>query len=147
ALNTSVSIQGPGANQLTVEHDTASASYFAIFSVGNAATVQVSGMTLTRGTMGAVTNSGALTISDCNLSGNNNSYGSGGAISNTGALTISRSTLSGNQAYGSPGSDGDGGAVFMTSGMLSIDSSTLYGNYAQGGSGDPGSPDAPGGPS
>src|SRR5262249_3942835 len=114
ALNTSVSIQGPGANQLTVGRDLLNASYFGIFSVRSAATVQISGLTLTRGTTGAVTNSGTLTISDCNLSGNHNSYGSGGAISNTGALTISRSTLSGNQAYGFPGSDGDGGAIFMT---------------------------------
>jgi hypothetical protein len=156
-LNASVAIQGPGASQLTVERDAPFASNFGIFSVGSAASVAISALTLTGGTMGAVINSGALTISDCVLSGNYNytgdynynflSYGGGGAISNSGALTISRSTISYNQTYAGGGGDGAGGAIFMIGGTLAIDSSTLYDNYAQGGNGDLGSPDAPGGPS
>src|SRR5262245_407606 len=48
-LNTSVAIQGPGADLLTVERDPVSNTSFGIFGVGSAATVQISGLTLACG--------------------------------------------------------------------------------------------------
>jgi hypothetical protein len=133
ALNTSVAIAGPGAGALTVERDAAIFTSYGIFTVGSAATVQVSGLTLTNANTGAITNAGKLTISDSVLSGNSNSYwaggaGAGGAIYNSGALTIRTSTLSGNGAY-------SGGAIENVGGWLTISDSTLSGNTASGGYG------------
>ncbi len=161
ALNASVAIQGPGASQLDVVRDPASAFSFGIFAVGSAATVQISGLTIAGGTQGAIANAGTLTVSDSSFYANSNSYtgggailnsgtltisystlagntdyaGGGGGIYNTGALTLNNSTLSGNELIGGFASDGQGGAIYMGGGMLSINSSTLTGNYAVGGSG------------
>src|SRR5579884_2061598 len=128
ALNTSVAIQGPGANQLTVARDPVGNS-LAIFVVGSAATVQISGLTLSSANLGAIENAGTLTVSACTLSGNTNSSGPGGAISNTGTLTISYSNLLGNNVQNGLA----GGAIFNT-GTLIINDSTVAGNTAYGGS-------------
>ena len=122
-LNASVAIQGPGASQLTVEHDPANGYSWGIFAVGSAATVEISGLTMANGT-GSITNYGTLTVTGCILSGNTSTTG-GGAIDNNGTLTINNSTLSGNFDYYS-----GGGALYNT-GMLTINNSTLSGNYEQ----------------
>jgi hypothetical protein len=162
ALNTSVTIQGSGAGQLTVERDPTSALSFGIFAVGSVANVQISGLTIANGNAGAIVNtgtlsvsnsilsgntssggggtlynSGALTVSNSTLSGNtiNTSFGSGGAIYNeTGALTVSNSTLSGNTVYGSADYSATGGGIVMAAGTLSLSSSTLFNNTVVGGS-------------
>jgi hypothetical protein len=148
ALNTSVAIQGPGANQLTVERDPASLDQFGIFAAGSAATVQISGLTIADGTAvygGAIYNAGALTVSNSTLSGNS-AYSpdyspdcaSGGAIYNAGALTVNNSTISGNtaigppsQAFGGSGTTGFGGGGYGGPGVAG----NGYGGgiYASGG--------------
>ena len=129
ALNSSLAIQGPGANQLTVARNAASTTAFDVFTVGSGATVQISGLTLTGANNSAIVNAGTLTVSNSTLSGNSGSQG--GAIENTGTLTVSNSTLSGNRAWG-----GYGGAI-DNSGSVDIRNSTLSGNAALGTSGDP----------
>src|SRR5262249_30188799 len=73
-LTRSVSIEGPGADLLTVRRDTG--GFYRIFTVSSSATVSLSGLTISNGVGG----------------------GAGGGISNSGRLTISNSTLSGNSA-------------------------------------------------
>jgi hypothetical protein len=151
-LDDSVSIQGPGANLLTVR---CYLGFRNIFTVGSTATVQISAVTMAncggraiynRGTLtisssalsangvidnygGAIYNEGILTISDSTLSGNGaagkNRIAAGGAIYNYGTLTISNSTLSANTVidYGSGGAIGN-------EGTLTISNSTLFGNHA-----------------
>jgi hypothetical protein len=147
ALNTSVVIQGPGAGQLTVEHDPSSNSTFGIFTVGSTASVQISGLTIADGngtaiydgggytiSGGAIYNSGILTISNSTLANNlaysdsDNVYG--GAIYNAGALTVSNSTLANNAAE-SYYNEAFGGAVY-NAGALTVSNSTLANNAAKG---------------
>ncbi len=118
ALNASVAIQGPGASQITVERDPnpANYTYIGIFTVGRAATVEISGLTLGDAVEGAITNAGTLTVSATTLSGNNN-YGIGGAINNSGTAAVSDSTFSGN-----------GDSAIANTGTLTINNSTLSGN-------------------
>jgi hypothetical protein len=119
ALNASVAIQGPGASQITVERDPASSNWFGILTVGSAATVTISSLTLTDAEQGAITNAGTLTVTNSILSGNNNEY-DGGAITNTGTATVSDCTLSGNTG-------GTAGAIDNT-GTMTISNSTVSGN-------------------
>jgi hypothetical protein len=149
-LNSSVAIQGPAANQLTVERDPAVNTSFGIFAVGSAATVEISGLTVANGTdyssylgAGGIANAGTLTLSNSTLSNNNGS--GGGAISNSGTLTIINSILT--QNYGNAGAisnsgtltvinsilaqnDGFGGAIY-SNGTLAINNSTLSGNEGE----------------
>jgi hypothetical protein len=94
ALTDGVAINGPGADLLTV------AGYG--FWVG--ATAQLSGLTLGGSSTRAITNYGALTISDCTLYGNGTGDGWGGAIINEGTMTVRHSTICGNIAanYNTP---------------------------------------------
>jgi hypothetical protein len=140
-LNAGVAIQGPGATRLTMAGFSVNSP---IFTVGSAASVQISGLTLADAG-DAVENAGALVISYSTLTGNNN------AILNSGSLTVNNSTLSGNDAigyaasgYGTPSGpygnggtyppgDGYGGGIYMAGGTLSINDSTLADNQAVGG--------------
>ncbi len=65
---------------------------------------------------------GAVTVSNCTLSGNSASYG-GGIYDQSGPLTVSSSTLSGNSADFGDGIDNYGVA-------LTVSDSTLSGNVA-----------------
>jgi CSLREA domain-containing protein len=121
-LNSNIDIQGPGANVLAVRRN-AGGDYRILLI--NAATVAISGLTLTNGNTpgdgGAILNGGTLTLSNSTLSGNHATYG--GGISNQGTLTLSNSTLSGNSA-------GLSGGAILNGGMLTLSNSTLSGNHA-----------------
>ena len=140
----SVTISGPGADQLSVNGNAASR----LFHISSGKTVTISGLTITNGsatggfpagTGGGIYNDHAtLTINNCTLSGNSASFG-GGGINNDGTsaaffgsatLTINKSTLSGNS------SSLGGGGIFNSaeagSATLTINSSTLSGNSAPG---------------
>jgi hypothetical protein len=127
-----------------------------IMQVNSGATVTLQYLTLTEGVSsagGAISNQGALTITNCTLSNNraqggvgatNGDTGAGGAIVNSGTLTITGSTFSSNQAVGGvgdiDGGNGNGGAIenFATvtnNGMLTITNSTFSTNQATGGAG------------
>ena len=129
ALNTSVAILGPGAGQLTVERVQSNFTSFGIFTVGSAANVQISGLTIANANVSAIDNAGTLTVSASTLSGNSTYASRGGAIYNTGTLTVSNSTLSGNSAHL------EGGAIYDAGGTLTLDHSTLSGNQLTGDAG------------
>jgi hypothetical protein len=121
------------------------------------------GSVLSVGEAGGLYNSGALTVSNSNLSDNSvnrayytttsgggiynagtlavnnstlcgNSAGTGGGIDNSGTLTVSNSTLSGNSANGNSYPIGSGGGI-SNGGTLTVSNSTLSGNSAPYGSG------------
>ena len=131
-----VTIDGPGANLLTIDGNNASR----IFDVddGNSATailVAISGLTLTRGNEGTANGGGAifnaedLTLTNSTLSGNSTSI-SGGGILNSGTMAIVASTISGNQAtFTTPVLRAPGGGI-SNSGTLTIVASTISGNSA-----------------
>src|SRR5262249_55763529 len=122
-ITDSVTINGPGANQLTVSGNNTS-RVFHVFP----ATVSISGLTIAGGLAnrpgGRIFNDGNLTLTDCVLSGNK-ALGQGG-----GGAPIPAGTPG-----GSPGTvNGLGGGVYNT-GTLTVRDSTFSGNVAQGGKG------------
>jgi hypothetical protein len=134
-VDKSITITGPGADQLSVNGNAASR----VFHVGKTATI--SGLTITNGSTGGsgggiYNDHATLTVSKCTLSGNSNDYG--GGIYNDGdygsaTLTINNSTVSGNSA-----SSGGGGIYNIGrfgSVTLTINNSTLSGNLASSGGG------------
>ncbi|HJT76541.1 MAG TPA: hypothetical protein VJ739_05000 [Gemmataceae bacterium] len=126
AISKNLTIQGPGAGQLTISHN-AYTPASRIFEV-DAAAVTISGLTLSNGYDntysggGAILNRGLLNVSDCTLS-NNHAYSFGGAIDSQGGLTVSGCTFTGNRA-------GEGGALFIGWGTATVSGSTLSGNSA-----------------
>jgi hypothetical protein len=142
-LNKNITIEGPGASQLTVKRDSG-AGRFRIFHLAPSQTVTISGLTISGGDAldgdgieqgGAFfTNVGTtLTINDCVISGNRaNGFGGaimfGGTGNPRGALNISNTTFSGNTAS-------DGGAIFVGYEDATISNSAFTGNTATGGGG------------
>lgn len=130
-------------NGTTIQRDTASTSDFRIFYIDIGANVTISRLTITNGVTddyggGAVNNvGGALTITDCVLTGNS-AYG-GGAIFNDNAggavtLILKGCTISGNSA---PNSFGGGIINFGTGGSasLTVTSCVISNNSADFGGG------------
>ncbi len=109
-INKNLTIQGPGANQLTVSGNLASR----IFNINAGMTVTINGLTMADGRRtGAGTNQG-------------------GAVFNSGLLTITNSIISGNSVSGT--TDSQGGGIYSASGStLQIDNSTITGNSVTGG--------------
>jgi hypothetical protein len=157
-LNKNLTIQGPGAGQLTISGTPLGVGVLSssrVFEVE--ANVTLNGLTISGGGGtahyysdfspypsswdgygGAILNFGTLTISACTLSGNytNTTYQGnyGGGIYNAGTLTVSGCTLYNNSA-GSPGYRyGYGGGIY-NAGTLTVTSSGLYGNSATDGGG------------
>jgi len=134
----SISIAGPGSDQLTLDGNHASR----IFLVGDGPTVTIAGLTITNGVANANSNGGGiindsstLTVRNCTISGNSapSAWGLGGGIYNdvsfgNGRLEIINSTLSNNSA-------GDnGGGIYNYGGSrtatLKVLNSTFSGNSA-----------------
>ena len=93
-----ITINGPGANLLTVRRDTG--GDYRIFSVNSSANASLSGLTIANGKNGfggGISNAGRLTIDRCTLTGNVGTT-NGGAIQNSGALVVTNSTISGNSS-------------------------------------------------
>src|SRR5208337_4801521 len=144
-LVNNISIQGPGASNLTVKR-VSSAPDFSVFTVDSGETVSLSGMTIAGGnatsTMGlgdisgeggGIYNAGALTVTNSTFTGNSASIGNGGGntggggIYNAGALTVTNSTFTNNSAP-----LGNGGGI-DNFGTLTVTGSTFTGNSANGG--------------
>ena len=135
-ISDSLNINGPGADQLTIDADEMSR----IFVVGDGeagilSQVSISGLTLTNGNEalgGAISSFESLVLTACSINNNTSNGGSGGAIAvtdNTGleagaSLSIVDSTLSNNST------DANGGAIFNSGGTVIISNSTLTGNTA-----------------
>ncbi len=128
-----VTIQGPGANVLTVERNSGAVTNFRIFRVA-AGTVIISGLTISKGVLasggqggGIFNNTGAtLTINNCAISGNQvGSSGFGGGIFSTGTLTLNSSTVNDNHVNTS---GGGGGGIYDAGPSMNINNSTISGN-------------------
>jgi hypothetical protein len=130
-INDTVSIEGPGAEVLTIDAQLQSR----IFYLSWAGDTRISGLTLTRGMTfgigGAIRSHApyssdfALTVDQCVISGN--TALAGGAISVLGNLTVTHSTISGNGDSGS-----DSSAIDSYEGDVVITDSIVSGNYGFG---------------
>ncbi len=135
-ITAGMTIQGPGANQLTISGGNA----VEVFWVNNtlpSSTVTISGLTIANGNGhtgpgglggGGIFNSGTLTVKNCTFSGNTAPNGVGGGILNEGALTVTNSTFTDNSAAE------QGGGIYNES-NLTLTSSTFSGNTAEAGGG------------
>src|SRR5438067_869325 len=149
-INKNLTISGPGANLLTVRRSTdgipADAPGFRIFNIASGNfNVALSGLTITRGSDvnfgGGIFNlsTGAVTITNCIISGNgassfSGSNTSGGAIYNSGTVTITNSTISGNSVFSSGftgGASSGGGGI--SGGTVIARNTIIAKNTAQNG--------------
>ena len=116
AINYPVTVQGPGASQITIDGGNAHRLFY-LESLSPNTPVTISGLTLTHGR-----SSGSGTLRN------------GGAIFNLNeALTVSDAVLTQNTAAGTPGSDGYGGAICSCqdpAGSLTSQDSVVSGNTA-----------------
>jgi len=113
-ITTGVTIQGPGAGQLTVSGNN---HQFRVFEVNATQPVALTGLTISNGDNG-ILNHSTLMLSSCTIAGN---YW--GGISNSGTLTVSGSTISGNSTG------------ISNSGTITVSGSTISGNLGGGGGG------------
>jgi hypothetical protein len=121
-LTSNVSIQGPGANLMTVRRSTG--GDYGVFTVVSSVTASVSGLTISNASgygISGILNSGMLTVSNSTISGNSGSAG----ISNNGRLTVSNSAIWGN-------SGGYAGGILNNNGTVTISNSTISGNSGNG---------------
>jgi filamentous hemagglutinin family protein len=138
---TAISLQGTGANNLTVSGKNASR----VFNI-EAGTVSLDGLTLTKGNVigngaGIIVNSGSnLTVRNSTLTGNTviedpslygeNEAGSGGGIAAEDAtVNIVNSTITDNTA------ETGGGGIFQLNGTFVIENSTVSNNTSEVGGG------------
>jgi hypothetical protein len=124
AISATLTIQGPGANVLTVDGQGTSQ----ILSIQSGADVTISGLTLAHGKLdngggGAVFNAGTLDLVNCTVRDSSAPL-AGGIVNDGGTLTMTGCTVSGNTASLS------GGGVF-NAGTLDMVNCTVYGNTAQ----------------
>jgi len=133
-INQNVTIQGPGAGNLTIS----GANQVAVFVVNSAGTnASISGLTIANGKTGGgpgggISNSGVLTVTNSSFNNNSSPGDEGGAINNSGTLVVSASSFIGNSA--SSGDTGVGGAI-NNSGVLTVDNSTFSANFSNNGGG------------
>ncbi len=156
----SVTINGPGANKLSVSgNDT-----YQVFDISGDASVSIAGLTITEGLANSgggilLQGSASLSISNCTLTdnealgitqapGDTAGGGFGGAIEDdsSGALYVTSSTFGANKAIGIGANDSNvgttyilalGGAIdvnYEATGPATISNSTFTGNEAKGGS-------------
>jgi hypothetical protein len=127
-ITNDLTVIGPGANRLAISGNGSRAVNVA---AGTSATL--SGLTVRDGRAekgGGISNSGALTITDSDVTGNTGSR-LGGGISNSGTLTITNSSVTGNSTSGL-----GGGIYNSASGRLSVIASTIANNSATSAAGD-----------
>jgi hypothetical protein len=146
-IDKDVTIQGLGANRLTVQRSTAGGTPdFRIFEVKGGTTVAISGLTIANGKStgsglgslgGGLFNQGVLTLNSCTVAGNSGS--NGGGLANraddsapTATLTLNHCTISGNSATGGGGGGGIHNVSFDAgnTATLVVNNSTIAGNSA-----------------
>ncbi|HKF54249.1 MAG TPA: HYR domain-containing protein, partial [Blastocatellia bacterium] len=120
-INKTLTIQGPGANLLTVEANNNTGLPFRIFTISSGVTVTISGLTVTNG------------FTPAGVSGSPGGHGGfGGGIYNSGTLTLTGMTVSGNrtgQGGAIDGVGGHGGGIYNDqSATLTVTNSTISGN-------------------
>ena len=146
-IDKDLTIQGPGATQLTVSGDNLSR----VFYVKARQTVTLSDMTISNGNGldggqgmptqsegfgGGIINYGELTLMDCTVSNNSATMGGGGIDSGLssgngtnvqGTLTVSGCQITGNFVTGSGGL---GGGIYISGGTATVSNNFLSGNSA-----------------
>jgi hypothetical protein len=127
-INKALTIQGPGAAQLTISGGNASR----VFDVTSSQPVVLAGLTVSNGvsaaTGGGIYNTGTLTVNQCTISGDQaRGLARGGGIFNSGVLWVSGSTISNSVAR-------QGGGIF-NQGMLTANGCTVSGNRGSFGGG------------
>ncbi len=128
-INEPLTIQGTGANLLTVQRDDTLSVKFPVFHLNANGQITISGLTISRGERGIYNEMGNLTVLGCAISGNyiGTGNGFGGGILSTGhTLNVVASTISGNGALNT-----GGGIAF--GGLANVTNSTISGNFASGG--------------
>jgi uncharacterized repeat protein (TIGR01451 family) len=136
-IDKNLTIQGPGANLLTVQNAAAASTTSRVFNVNSGVTATISGLTISGGNLSSGFGGGILygtnstvTVTDSTISGNSASGGAGISNSSGGTLTVTNSTISGN-----PAGNLGGGGIFSGSGVLNVTNSTISGNSATDGGG------------
>lgn len=140
-ITNTVTILGPGPAILVVDGNATSR----VFHIGSNIVVSISDLTITNGSTapygiggGIVNDHGALTVSNCNVSGN--SANAGGGIFNDGSsggatLIILNSTVNGNWNLNGLGGGILNSGAFGGSARLIINNSTISGNSSEFGGG------------
>ena len=109
------SVNGPGANLLTVQRNAAGGTPdFRLFMINSGTTVGISGITIANGNLTAANN--------------------GGGIRNDGVLKVNRSTISNNNCQGNGGGIAGGGGIYNIGTAFATDS-TISTNSAPNGGG------------
>jgi len=136
-----LTINGPGANQLTVQRSASGTPAFRIFEIASEATL--AGLTIANGNNpegggGIVVRFPPVTIVDCVISGNSAPGSVGGGIFGplSSSVNITNSTISANSAA-------QGGGIYVSGststifgpGRLTMSNSTISGNVAADGGG------------
>jgi hypothetical protein len=127
-IDKSITITGPGSDQLAVGVPLPFQHYFRIFHVMASPTVTIEGLTIGPSLYfygcGIQNDQATLTINNCAVTGNN-ALTSGAGISNGGTLTINNSRVGGNalQYQGT-------GAGILSSGTLIINNSIIHDNFS-----------------
>lgn len=143
-INSAITINGPGANLLTLQNVIPAGSSSRVFQVQAAATLNLSGVTVTGGntTSGGggagILVSGVGNLTNVHVTGNvADGYG-GGVIYETAGTTstITNCTISNNSSNGNVA--GGGGSGIDNSANLTIVSSTISGNIKTGATGNGG---------
>ena len=137
AIAHSITINGPGANVLTISSN--NSGLYRIFNI-TSGTVSISGLTISNGIVqfgstiggGGIHNSGTLTVNNCVIDSNQASGSGvapavgGGIVNETSAtLTMVNCTVSNNGAGAASGADG--GGIYST-GTLTMTNCTVSGN-------------------
>ncbi|MGO9913133.1 MAG: beta strand repeat-containing protein, partial [Isosphaeraceae bacterium] len=141
-----LTIQGPGANLLSVNGNNASRVFYLPYSnEGDSASLD--GLTVSGGSAsnggGLDNNFGTLTLANCTVSGNSANGvnqvtpGDGGGVCNVGgSVTLTNCTISGNTTNGVNGfAGGQGGGLFNHDGIDTLTNCTVSGNSATYGGG------------
>jgi hypothetical protein len=135
-LSAGMNIVGPGPSVLTVARSNAAGTpNFGVFTIDPRADVSISGLMITNGqgvpSGAGIDNSGTLTLTNTNVSGNGASspipvhtggYGVGGGISNSGTMKLAGCTIKDNSATLGAGVD--------NAGMLTLSGCTISDNSA-----------------
>ncbi len=112
AITSSLTISGPGRDQLTVSGGSQSRIFFIDDATTNTSSVTVEAITLRNGRAGYYNASGMYFV-----------YGAGGALRNHEELTIRNSLIAGNGSYGR-------GGALLSSGPLHIETTSFQSNNA-----------------
>lgn len=136
AITDSLTIDGPGADLLTIDAQQQSRILNIAATAGN---TTIAGLSLTGGRIGNMRShggaissqtAGLLTVDGCAITGNKavGDFVGGGGIFSVGHLFLSRSIVSGNSTAG----DFSGGGGIRSYGYVTIDQSIVSGNVTKG---------------